>query len=108
MSRSGTGEVIRGHAPGTRDRGRGHGEGRAIAAAGGEEVEPGRGLDKLEDKYTRTSVVPVAHGPTGWDSNAPQTSTATVDPGTRAIIGVASAVGGAATLAAAAWGYSRR
>ena len=76
MSRSGTGEVIRGHAMGAGDRGRGHGNGKAIAAAGREEVE--RGLDKLEGKRTRTSAAGVA--PTGQDPNAPQTSTATADP----------------------------
>jgi hypothetical protein len=77
MSRSGTGEVIRGHALGAGDRGRGHGNGKAIAAAGREEVE--RGLDKLEGKRTRTSTT-ASVAPTGQDPNPPQTSTAPTDP----------------------------
>jgi hypothetical protein len=76
MSHSGTGEVIRGHALGAGDRGRGHGNGKAIAAAGREEVE--RGLDKLEGKRIRTSTT-AGVAPTGQDPNPPQTSTATVD-----------------------------
>jgi hypothetical protein len=79
------GELIRGHALEAGDFGRGHGDGKAIAAAGREEVE--RGPDKLEGKHIETSAanvtdngggVGVGDGKgtvSGRDPNAPQAPT---------------------------------
>ena len=58
------------------DRGHGHGNGKAIAEAGRQEVE--RGLDRLEGKHTKTSTASVTS--TGPDPNAPQAPTATAAP----------------------------
>ena len=77
----GTGEVIRGQALEAGDLGHGHGNGKAIAEAGREEVQ--RGLDKIEGKHARTSAAtdtPNGGGPhhdgtgaaTVRDANAPQ------------------------------------